>query len=60
VLFPQKGFTMTQVENGMLFSGRLKIQRILSLRLTEAIEKSPKILGISDRERKTGRSVRKK
>jgi hypothetical protein len=44
---------MTWNENGMLFSGRLKIQRILSLRLTEAIEKSPRILGISDRERFT-------
>jgi hypothetical protein len=49
---------MTQDENGMLFSGRLEIQRILSLRLTEAIEKSPRILGISDRKRNTGRSVK--
>jgi hypothetical protein len=56
VLFPKKkGFTMTQDENGMLFSCRLEIQRILSLRLTKAIEKSPRI---SDRERNTGRSVK--
>jgi len=32
---------MTWSENGTLFSGRLEIQRILSLSLSEAIEKSP-------------------
>jgi hypothetical protein len=59
VLFQnKKGFTMTQDENGMLFSCRLEIQRILSLRMKEAIEKSPRILGISDRKRNTGRSVK--